>query len=429
MVTYVSDAEAQIRGSIVQLLELSDIAAKEFESAEAALATISRDSAVVIVSDIRMPGTDGMELLKRVNAMDVNLPVILITGHGDVAMAVEAMKLGAYDFIEKPFDPEQLIAKIERASKARSLTLDNRILRMALSNPEHLKHVFVGSSASIEALRAQILEFAQSDDHILIRGETGTGRSLTARAIHAASPMAKLPFRVVNCAAHDETQLESILFDDPTLAPFQAPTKSTLVLDEINSLSERLQARLAAEIDKFDEEPHVRIIAVETIGESDPLIEALKYHLDGKAISLPPLRERGADILAIFTKYYEHFAQDYGHESIEIGANHAAILMTASWPGNVRQLIKLAERLAMEEESVDLEYFIKSEIGEKVSGSIETSSPLKSQVDAFEEMLIRNSLSRHNGSIASVLDELALPRRTLNEKMARYGLSRGDFVS
>lgn len=430
IVTYVVDDEAQIRGSIVQLLELTDIPAKEFDSGESVLSRLSRDSSVVVVSDIRMPGMDGMELLKRINKMDPALPVILITGHGDVAMAVEAMKLGAYDFIEKPFDPEQLITKIERASKTRSLTLDNRLLRTALSNPEHLKHVFVGSSPSIENLRAQILEFAQSDDHVLIRGETGTGRSLTARAIHAASHLSKLPFRVINCSAFDEAQLEAMIFDDASMgAPFQSPTKMTLVLDDINQLSEKLQARLASELDKYDEDPHVRVLAIETIGDGPDLIENLKYRLEGKTINLVPLRERGADILAIFSKYYEHFAQDYGKEPLEIEANIAAILMTANWPGNVRQLIKLSERLAMVDDVEDLEIFIISEIGEKVSGGIETSSPLKSQVDAFEEMLIRNSLIRNNGSIAAVLEELALPRRTLNEKMTRYGLSRGDFVS
>ncbi len=428
--TYVVDDEAQIRSSISQLLELSDLKAKEFESSEAVLSQLSRDSACVIVSDIRMPGIGGMELLKRVNAMDPTLPIIMITGHGDVNMAVDAMKMGAYDFIEKPFDPEALIAKVERAVQARSLTLDNRLLRFALSNPERLKHVFVGSSNSVENLRAQILELAQSDDHVLIKGEAGTGRSLAARSLHAASPRSKNPLRVINAAAFDDAKLEKILFDDPEEgAPFTSPAPLTLVIDEINAMSERLQKRLAAKLDEYGDEPHIRVLAIETDGEPGELVDPLKYQLEGKTIQIAPLRERGADILSIFNKYYEHFAQDYGNDQVELGANHAAILMTAPWPGNVRQLIKLVERLAMYEGEVNLQEFLESEIGENAKSSIQSSSPLKAQVDAFEEMLIRNSLMRHNGSISAVLEELSLPRRTLNEKMARYGLSRGDFVS
>ncbi len=430
IVTYIVDDEAQIRGSIIQLLELSGIKAQEVESAEAMLARISRDSPAVIVSDIRMPNMDGLELLARVNSMDPSLPVILITGHGDVAMAVEAMQLGAYDFLEKPFDPEVLISKIERASKSRSLTLDNRLLRSALSNPDRLKHVFVGVSPSIENIRSQILEFAQSDDHLLVRGENGSGRSLAARSIHAASSWAKHPIRTINCASYEEDELEAKIFDDASQgAPFQNPTPITVILDDIQALSPRLQARLASEIDKFDDSTHVRVIAIQTTNDNIRLADNLKYRLDGKTMNMPSLRERGSDILAIFNKYYQHFAQDYGNDPSEINANLAALMMTANWPGNVRQLIKLAERMAMLEDPSNMENILREELGDETGAKIEASSPLKVQVDAFEEMLIRNSLSRHNGSIASVLEELGLPRRTLNEKMTRYGLSRADFVT
>lgn len=424
------DDEEEIRHSISQFLELSEFRTEAFDDARAALPHISREAPLVIVSDIRMPGLDGLEFLSKIIALDSALPVILITGHGDVQMAVEAMRAGAYDFIEKPFDPERLASQVRRAADARALVLDNRQLRLALSDPERLKQVIIGGSKAMNSLRAAILDYAQSNDHVLITGESGTGRSLSARAIHSASAGAKHPMVTINCAAEGEAELEERLFGGKEAhAVFTSPGPLTLILDDVDQLTPRLQAKLTEALDRDDpEEPRIRVIAISAPGAGGRLEDELYFRLSGKALHLPALREISADILAIFAKYFEHFCQEYGHTEHTISAKISALLMTGPWPGNIRQLKKLAEKLALSEDVSHFEEIIRAEFDTKTPAGLLKPSPLKAQVDAFEEMIIHNSLKRNNGSIAAVLDELSLPRRTLNEKMARYGLARGDYV-
>ena len=425
---YIVDDEAEIRNSISQFLSIEDIKTEEFEDAAQLVYRLNRDSAAVIISDIRMPGMDGLELLSKVMGIDSAIPVILITGHGDVKMAVDAMQSGAYDFIEKPFDPEQLLAQVKRAQTARALTLSNRELRNALADPERLQNVFIGKHASTVALRENILDYAQSDDHVLIRGEIGSGRLLAARAIHATSGNAKQPYHVVNCAALDDDELMKTLFDGGV---FSSASPLTLVLHDIGLTSQKVQTRLAEAIKNFenDDRPHVRVIAIETLPCENQLNADLFYQLSGKTLDIQPLRKRDGDILMIFNTHFARFCDDYGHEIPELDAESASILLSAEWPGNLRQLVKFSEAAAMklggEAKIVDI---IRAEF--EVQDELKSSkgSPLKAQVEAFEEMLIRNALKRHRGSIAGVLDELAIPRRTLNEKMARYNLIRADYT-
>ncbi len=429
---YVVDDEVEIRNSICQFLDLENIKNAACEEGSVLLNQIHRDSSAIVISDIRMPNMDGIELLKNVMAIDPNMPVILITGHGDVQMAVDAMRKGAYDFLEKPFDPEQLLAQVKRAIDARILTLSNRELRNALANPERLQNIFLGQSANIQELRERVLDYASSDDHILIRGEIGTGKSIASRAIHSASQAANSPIHIVNCAALSEEELNDRLFEGRTNeAIFKSPNPMSLVLDNINSLPQKMQARLASVIEETenDDRPHIRVIGIETTPNDDELTSELYHKISGKLIEIAPLRERGGDIMLLFNSYLERYCNDYGVETQELTANSATTLMGAEWPGNVRQMMKFSEKCAMKlcnEE--DLEQIINSEFGEENQSQMAKGSPLKTQVEAFEEMLIRNALRRHKGSIANVLDELALPRRTLNEKMARYGLSRADFT-
>ncbi|MEO0913773.1 MAG: response regulator, partial [Pseudomonadota bacterium] len=216
------DDEADMRGSIAQWLNLSGCQAETFASAEDLLKAVKADYPGVIVSDIRMPGMDGMALLRRLQSLDPALPVILITGHGDVALAVEAMRIGAYDFIEKPFDPERLSDLVKRAAAARRLTIDNRNLRREMSDGTMLLRKLAGNSQVIERLRESILDIAQADGHVLISGETGTGKSLIAHALHACGPRKGKPFVHVNCSAHPEEQLEAVLFG-PSEEPGELP--------------------------------------------------------------------------------------------------------------------------------------------------------------------------------------------------------------
>jgi FixJ family two-component response regulator len=201
------DDEADMRQSISQWLALSGFDTETYASAEEALKVIGPDFQGVVVSDIKMPGMDGMAFLKRLMGQDSGLPVIMITGHGDVPMAVEAMRVGAFDFLEKPFNPDRMTELAKRATQARRMTLDNRALRKELSDGTTIMKKLIGTSPAMERLREDILDLGQADSHVLIDGETGTGKTLVAHALHAVGPRASKKFVAISCAAWSEDKL------------------------------------------------------------------------------------------------------------------------------------------------------------------------------------------------------------------------------
>jgi len=436
------DDEAHMRDSISQWLELSGFKTLTFENAEVAFAEIGSKFKGIVVSDIRMPGMGGMELLKRLHNIDSSLPVILITGHGDVQMAVEAMQIGAYDFMEKPFDPERLADLSKRALAARKLTLENRALRRELSDGSVLLRKLMGTSPSIEKLREDILDIAFADSNVHICGETGTGKSLIAHAIHACGPRQGKDIISLNCAALDDETLAKHLFgpsDSADIRPIAEMSEPcTLCLEDAGDLSAELQAKLLSFIESLDTEdgepPRVRIISVSSLDEGttplkDQLRPELFFRLASMEIMVPTLRERGEDTLVLFSRFTQLFAEEYGIEAPEISATDAANLLKAQWPGNIRQLQNLAERVVMQSQHGPEEVSkLLASAADEPSAEAPGEKPLKEHVEAFERMLIDNALRRHTGSVAKVMEELVLPRRTLNEKMAKYGLSRADYL-
>jgi DNA-binding NtrC family response regulator len=393
----------------------------------------------VVVSDIKMPGMDGMAFLKRLMGMDSGLPVILITGHGDVPMAVEAMRVGAWDFLEKPFNPDRMTELAKRATQARRLTLDNRALRKELADGSVLMKKLIGASPTMERLREDILDLGQADSHVLIDGETGTGKTLVAHALHAVGPRASKKFVTISCAAWGEDQLAAKLFgpsDDGNLPLVEEARGGTLCLEDIESLSHPLQSRLLTFINEQGLPPETRIIAIcnehapdKTL--QDALRSDLFYRLGAMTILTPPLRSRGEDILTLFNRAAEAFSEEYGCDAPQVTAQEAAQLLQAPWPGNVRQLVNIAERAVLQNRrgtgSIASLLMADNESADPTALTTE-GKPLKEYVEAFERMLIDNTMRRHKGSITAVMDELCLPRRTLNEKMAKYGLSRSDYV-
>ena len=438
------DDEADMRGSIAQWLSLSGYDARPFDSADALLKVVKADFPGVIVSDIRMPGTDGMALLKRLHAIDPALPVILITGHGDVALAVEAMRTGAYDFVEKPFDPDRLADLVKRAANARRLTLDNRRLRREMSDGTMLLRKLVGSSSVIEKLRESILDIAQADGHVMITGETGTGKSLIAHALHACGPRKGKGFVHINCAAHGEDSLTELLFGPPKNPEDQpaimAADGGTLCLEMIESLPGSLQARLLDTLkrpESLDESVaprNIQVISVSSNIRSDEAPEDfsddLFFRLAALHIETPPLRDRGEDILMLFNRFCARFAEDYGCEAPDVSAEDAARLIQARWPGNIRQLMNVAERAVLQKRRGEegLAGLLEPEEQLPANPAILAEKPLRDHVEAFEKMLIDNALRRNKGAVSQVMEELALPRRTLNEKMAKYGLVRAEYL-
>ncbi|NBR89669.1 MAG: sigma-54-dependent Fis family transcriptional regulator [Rhodobacteraceae bacterium] len=434
------DDEQDMRQSISQWLALSGYDTETFASAEEALKGIGVDYPGIVISDIKMPGMDGMQFLKKLMGADSALPVIMITGHGDVPMAVEAMRVGAFDFLEKPFNPERMSDLAKKATNARRLTLDNRALRRELSDGGQLMKKLIGSSPAMERLREDILDLGQADGHVLIDGETGTGKTLVAHALHAVGARAGKKFVLVSCAAFEEEQLAKRLFgpmmpEDSQLPAVEEARGGTLVLEDIEDLTDALQGRLLGFINEQGTPGETRIIAISNLQQQDSTIESklrpdLFYRLAALRITCPPLRQRGEDILALFTRLSEQFSEEYGCEPPQVSAQEAAQLLQAPWPGNVRQLINLAERAVLQSRRGQgtITSLLMSDSDNMQPVMTTEGKPLKEYVESFEKMLIDNTMRRHKGSIQAVMDELCLPRRTLNEKMAKYSLQRSDYL-
>jgi DNA-binding NtrC family response regulator len=260
------DDEQDMRRSISQWLALSGFDTETYSGADEALKTISGDYPGIVVTDIRMPGIDGMGFLKRLMSQDSSLPVIMITGHGDVPMAVEAMRLGAFDFLEKPFNPEKLTDLAKRATQRRRLALDSRALRRELSDGTGMMKKLIGASPVMDRLREDILDLGQADGHVLIDGETGTGKTLAAHALHAVGARANKKFVLVSCAAHSEEEMGHKLFEGDaetgTLPLVEDARGGTLCLEDIEALSPALQARLLTFINDQGSPAETRIVAI-----------------------------------------------------------------------------------------------------------------------------------------------------------------------
>ena len=434
------DDEKDMRQSISQWLALSGFDTETYSSAEEALKGLGNDFPGIVVSDIKMPGMDGMQFLRKLKGVDSSLPVIMITGHGDVPMAVEAMRMGAFDFLEKPFNPDRMTELAKKATQARRLTLDNRALRRELSDGSALIKKLIGQSPPMERLKGDILDLGQADGHVLIEGETGTGKTLVAHALHAVGARASRKFVLLSCSAFDEDSLSRRLFgpaqDDEPIPAIEEARGGTLVLEDIEALSQPLQSRLLTAINDQGTPAETRIIAICNLQEQDKTCESvlrpdLFYRLAALRITVPPLRQRGEDILTLFTRLSEQFAEEYGCDAPDVSAQEAAQLLQAPWPGNVRQLFNVAERAVLQNRrgSGTIASLLMADTDEEMKSAMTTEGkPLKEFVEAFERMLIDNTMRRHKGSIIAVMDELCLPRRTLNEKMAKYGLQRSEYL-
>ncbi len=434
------DDEQDMRQSISQWLALSGYDTETFGSAEDALKRLGSDFPGIVISDIKMPGMDGMQFLKKLMGADSALPVIMITGHGDVPMAVEAMRVGAFDFLEKPFNPDRMTQLAKKATNARRLTLDARALRRELSDGDQIMSKLIGASPIMSRLKEDILDLGQADGHVLIDGETGTGKTLVAHALHAVGSRAGKKFVLVSCGAFEEDALAKRLFgpmnpEDSQLPAVEEARGGTLVLEDIESLSDGLQAKLLNVINEQGTPAETRIVAISNMQEQDRTCEdALRsdlfYRLAALRVTVPPLRQRGEDILTLFTRLSEQFSDEYGCDAPKVSAQEAAQLLQAPWPGNVRQLINLAERAVLQSRrgGGTIASLLMNDHDEMQPVVTTEGKPLKEYVEAFERMLIDNTMRRHRGSIAGVMEELCLPRRTLNEKMAKYGLQRSDYL-
>ena len=435
----VIDDEASIRSAVEQWLSLSGFEVQLFSCAEECLSLLPAHFAGVIVSDVRMPGMGGLALLTRLQQVDPDLPVIMLTGHGDVPMAVEAMRNGAYDFLEKPFSPEALLSTLRRALEKRQLVLENRRLHEQADRREQIEGRLLGVSSSLQTLRRQITDLAPLPVNVLIRGETGSGKELVARCLHDFGPRADKHFVALNCAAIPEHLFEAELFGHENGAFTGAQGKrigkleyadgGTLFLDEIESMPLAQQAKLLRVLQEqklerlgSNQSIHVdlRVIAAT---KPDLLDEAragrfredLAYRLTVAELRLAPLRERREDIPMLYDAFSRHASQRLGRSATALTGAQLSYLLCHSWPGNVRELANVAERHVLGLDTPQ-------------SKDIDADQSLVAQQEAFEAQCLRAALTRHKGDIKAVLHELQLPRRTLSANMQRHGLVRETLL-
>lgn len=432
------DDEEHLRRAAAQSFELADIDCQMYAGAAEALDHISRAFPGVLVTDIRMPQIEGTELMRRALAIDPEIPVILITGHGDVELAVACIKEGAYDFIEKPFDPHRLVDCVRRALDKRRLTLENRALRQSSQGSDAIDARLTGRSAVMETLRTQLRAIAHTDADILIFGETGTGKELAARALHEASTRANASFVHVNCAALPEAMIESELFGHVAGAfsgaikdrygKFEHAHRGILCLDEIDSLPLSLQAKLlqalqSREVTRLGSNDPVALdFRTIAIAKSD-LTQAvangtfradLLYRLNVVSLRLPRLTERREDIPLLFAELLVDAQARYKGEMPKPQPAFLQDLARRDWAGNVRELRNVADRhyLGLDEH--------------RDQGA--TPASLADQMAELEKALIVSTIASQGGSIKATCEALNVPRKTLYDKMRKYGIDRAAFV-
>lgn len=445
------DDDVNLRTATAQWLELAGYQVETYADAPCALARLEPEIAGVVVTDVRMPKMDGMEFLTRLTALDPDLPVVMITAHGDVQMAVEAMRQGAYDFIEKPFEPEQLLKILQRASEKRRLVLENRDLHRRLQDRSDIEQRLIGNSPAMHRLRSAILDVADTGAPVLIMGETGTGKEVVAHCLHQSGGRSKGKFVAVNCGAIPENMVESELFghergsftgaDQRRIGRLEYAQGGTLFLDEIGTMPLAMQVKL---LRALQEKEIVRVGSNETQAidirlvsatNSDLLAECangrfrddLYYRINVVELKVPPLRERGEDILLLYDYFTALAADTYQRPAVPLHPADTSLLLTYQWPGNVRELKNIAERVILS--SLPVNERLVSLIG--ISGrtvNLPENSSMQELTRRYERCLLEQALARHRGDIAAVMEELHLPRRTLNEKMARHNLERKDFI-
>ncbi|MGQ7246569.1 sigma-54-dependent transcriptional regulator [Halomonas sp. V046] len=442
------DDEAHLRITAGQTLELAGYRPLPYEGARLALDQLPVDFPGVLVSDIRMPGMDGMALLREVRHRDPDLPVILITGHGDISTAVEAMREGAWDFLEKPFAGERLVEMVRRGIEKRRLSLENRQLKAELEAQQSAPGPrLVGRTPAIQRLASMVQRISQVEADVLLFGETGSGKDLVARAIHERSGRSGKPFVAINCGAVPESTIESELFGhekgaftgavERRIGKFEHACGGTVFLDEIESMPLSLQVKLLRVLQERMIERlgsntpvplDIRVIAATKVdlkqaSEAGEFREDLYYRLNVVTLPIPPLRERREDIPLLFQHFAAVAASRSGMEAPPLDAAGVSTLLAHDWPGNARELRNLAERYVLLGVTCDYRLDMLMEGAATDGGEL----PLPQQVELFEKQLISQSLARHHGRIGDVCEHLGLPRKTLYDKLRKHDLKPDHY--
>jgi two-component system C4-dicarboxylate transport response regulator DctD len=443
-VIVVDDDDDMLRAT-AQLLEIAGFAPIAYESAKSAIRGIDATFEGAVITDIRMPEMNGLQLFDRIKAVDAEIPVILVTGHGDIDLAVAALKDGAYDFIPKPYAGDRLVEALRRATEKRRLVMENRRLREAAAQATGGLPL-IGESPAIRRLRETVRQVADMDVDVLIEGETGTGKEVVADLLHRWGKRRARAFVALNCGALPETVIESELFGHEAgaftgaqrrrIGRIEHSSGGTLFLDEIESMPLALQVKLLRVLETRSVTPlgsnetrqlDLRVLAATkvdlvTAARRGNFREDLYFRLNVVVLRIPPLRERREDVPLLFGHFLNRAAERFGRPAPEMNAAVSRHLQSHEWPGNVRELVHFAERTALG--------LVPAEDG--AASALERSpnpdaAPLPEKVGQFEATVIRDALRDHAGDVRRTIEVLGVPRKTFYDKLKRYGISASEF--
>ncbi|MDZ7265755.1 MAG: sigma-54 dependent transcriptional regulator [candidate division KSB1 bacterium] len=439
--------------NICKMIEINLRKEKEYvvetaNSGEACLKMIRENVPDLILLDIQMPGIDGIETLTRIRNEEPRIPVVMMSAHGTIEKAVKSMKLGAYDFIQKPFPSDRLLVTVRNALTTSSLRQEIDSLRSELKDRFQFKNIIGQSGVMQEVFRA-LEKVVNSNVTVLIQGESGTGKELIARAIHYHNPQrCNKPFVAVNCSALPESLLESELFGHEKgaftgatgkrIGKFEVANGGSIFLDEIGLMTPATQAKMLRILQEREFERvggnelvkvDVRVISatnrdLEEAVRANEFREDLFYRISVFPIKLPPLRERREDIPLLAAHFIDKFARQENKEVEGIAPDALELLMAYNWPGNVRELENAIERavvLASTREITpkDLPNTVRA-IGEK--RIYESDNTLSSWIEKLEEEALRNALLENGGNISQTAKKLGIGRATIYRKAKKYGL-------
>lgn len=430
--------DTHMRLGCVQALQLAGLRVQAFDSAEPALRLLQRGFPGVVVTDMRLPVMDGMQVIQQCQQLDASMPVLVITGHGDITMAVEAMRRGAYDFVTKPFSPEHLVEVVQRALDKRRLTLQVTELQQRLARLEGVEGKLIGISPQMERVRRLVRDVADSPVDVMVRGETGCGKELVAQALHQLSGRQAAPFVALNCGGLPENLLDSELFGHEPgaftgaqrrrVGKIEHANGGTLFLDELESMPTNVQIKLLRVlqervIERLGSNAQTPVDCRIVAATKDDLLERarqqtfradLYYRLNVVVIDLPPLRERREDIPLLLEHFMLLAAARYGRPPPELSPVQLSRLMAHVWPGNVRELRNVADCLVLG--------VLRDELMDAEPSCTTTPRTLADAVDDFERSLIASELRRQSGSLARTAEALNTAKTTLHGKMRKYGL-------
>jgi two-component system nitrogen regulation response regulator NtrX len=442
------DDEAGIRESLVSILRDEGYRARAVPTGEAALETFDAEPAEVVLLDVWLPGMDGLETLRRLREREAPPLVVMISGHGTIETAVRATKLGAFDYVEKPLSLEKTVLVVRNAFEQWRLEQENRRLREGLVREYRIQ----GESIPMKALRQQIALTAPTSGRVLIYGESGTGKELVARALHAQSPRAAMPFVEVNCAAIPEELIESELFghtkgsftgaaEDKT-GKFEQADGGTLFLDEIGDMSLKTQSKVLRVLEEQRFTPvggraairvDVRVIAATNKRLADEIAagrfrEDLFYRLNVIPFYVPALRERVEDVPVLANHFLEEFGHRHGRGPRRFSAAAMDALMRYSWPGNVRELKNLVERLVIVGPQSGAEEIEPHHLPPEIFAGAAAAAPatLHEARAAYEREFILRKLEEHQWNMSRTAEAIGVERSHLYRKLKSLGISPAE---